>query len=128
MSSMHSQGVTLHLHLGDRGKKAAWNTWKVFPKVTAAFEDLLLMQGDIRSSTISALKQLVIFMYDHTRDIVKINEARKQLFTRKSRSLENFPPALDALEQHIKRVCYKSNCWNQAQIPDPDLPSPADWG
>ena len=37
---------------GGRGKKTAWNTWKVFPEVTAAFEDLLLIQGNIRSSTI----------------------------------------------------------------------------
>ncbi len=34
---------------GGRGKKTAWNTWKVFPEVTAAFEDLLLMQGNIRA-------------------------------------------------------------------------------
>ena len=40
---------------GGRGKKTAWNTWNVFPEATGAFEDLLLMQGDIRSSTISAL-------------------------------------------------------------------------
>ena len=113
---------------GGRGKKTAWNTWKVFPEVTAAFEDLLLMQGHIRSSTISALERFVILMYDRTSDIVEINEARKQLFTQKSRSLENLPPTLAALEQHIKRASHQSNCWNLALIPDPDLPSPADWG
>ena len=95
--------------------------------VTAAFEDLLFMQGDIRSSTTSALERFMILMYDCTSDITKINEARKHLFTLKSRTLENLPPTLAALERHIKRVCYQSNCWNQALIPDPDLPSPADW-
>ena len=113
---------------GGRGKKTAWNTWKVFPDITAAFEDLLLMQSTIRASTISALEQFVILMYDRTSGISGINEARKQLFTQKSRALENLPPTLAALEQHIKRVCYQSNCWNQALIPNPDLPSPADWG
>lgn len=113
---------------GGRGKKTAWNTWNVFSEVTAAFEDLLLMQSDIRSSTISALERFVILMYDRTSDTEEINEARKQLFTRKSRTLENLPPTLAAPEQHIKRVCYQSNCWNQALIPYPDLPSPADWG
>jgi hypothetical protein len=57
-----------------------------------------------------------------------VNEARKQLFAQRSQSLENLPPILGALEQHIKRVCYQSNCWNRALIPDPDLRSPADWG
>lgn len=113
---------------GGRGKKTAWNTWNVFSEVTAAFEDLLLMQSDIRSSTISALERFVILMYDRTSDTEEINEARKQLFTRKSRTLENLPPTLAAPEQHIKRVCYQSNCWNQALIPYSDLPSPADWG
>ena len=38
-------------------------------------------------------------------DIVKVDEARKQLaFHTKSRSLENLPPTSAAPEQHIKRV------------------------
>ena len=93
-------------------------------QVTAAFEDLLL-QDTIRSST---LERFVILMYDRTSDLTDINEARKQLFTRKSRSLESLPPTLAALEQHTKRVSYQSNCWNKSLIPDPNLPSPADWG
>ena len=113
---------------GGRGKKTAWNTWKVFPEVSAAFEDLLLMQDTISNSTMSTLERFVILLYDRTSDLIEINEARKQLFTRKSRSLESIPPTLAALEQHIKRVSYQSNCWNKALIADPDLPSPADWG
>ncbi len=76
-----------------------------------SIEDLLLMQGNIRSWTMSVLERFVILMYDCTSDITGINEARKQLFTRKSRSLENLPPTLAALEQHVRRVCYQSNCW-----------------
>ena len=86
------------------------------------------MQESIRNVTISTLQRFVVLMYDRTSDIEEVNEARKYLFTQKSRSLENLPPTLAALEQHIKRVCYQSNCWNQALNPNPDLPSPADWG
>ena len=110
------------------GGTTAWNTWNVFPEVTAAFEDLLLMQDTISSSTMSTLERFVILMYDCTSDLIEINKARKQLFTQKSRSLESLPPTLAALEQHIRRVSYQSNCWNKALIADPDLPSPADWG
>ena len=35
-------------------------------------------------------------------DIVEVNEARKELFTQKSRSLENLAPTSTALEEHIK--------------------------
>ena len=64
---------------GGRGKKTAWNTWKVFPEVSAAFEDLLLMQDTISNSTISTLERFVILLYDRTSDLIEINEARKQL-------------------------------------------------
>ena len=121
---------------GGRGKKTAWSMWKVFPEVTAAFEVLLLMQDTVSSSTMSTLERLVILMHDRTSDLTDINEARKQLFTRKSRSLEKIPsrslenlsPTLAVLEQHTKRVSYQSNCWNKSLIHDPDLSSPGDWG
>ena len=52
----------------------------------------------------------------------------KQLFTHKSRTLENMPPTRAALDQHIKRVAYQANVWCKALEPDPQLPSPSDWG
>ena len=41
---------------GGRGKRTAWNTWKVFPDVTAAFEHLLLMEDNLSESVISVLE------------------------------------------------------------------------
>ena len=111
-----------------RGKKTAWNTWEVFPEVTEAFEDLLLMQQDMSEATTALLERFVVLLYDHTSDIVNVNDARKQLFTQKSRSLENLPPSQEALKQHIKRACFQSNCWNKALLSNQMLPSPADWG
>ena len=35
---------------GGRGKKTAWNTWKVFPEVTEAFIMLLDMQDNLLES------------------------------------------------------------------------------
>ena len=52
------------------------------------------------------------------------NNVRKQLFTQKSCSMENIPPTMDSLVQHIKRVSYQANCWNRALYLDPCLPSP----
>ncbi|KAG0714370.1 hypothetical protein GWK47_014289 [Chionoecetes opilio] len=36
------------LRAGNMKKKTAWETWKVFPKVTDAFEELLAMPRDVR--------------------------------------------------------------------------------
>ena len=72
---------------GGRGKKTAWDTWQSYPEATEAFEDLLLMQGDISDPTMSVLERFVVLLYDRTSDITEVNEARKQLFTQKSRTL-----------------------------------------
>ena len=60
-----------------RGKKTAWNTWEVFPEVTEAFEDLLLMQQDMSEATMALLEQFVVLLYDCTSDIMNVNDARK---------------------------------------------------
>ena len=76
----------------------------------------------------SVLKRCVDLLYDRTSDQVSVNNARKLLFTQKSRSLENLPPTQAALVQHIKRARYQANFWNRALFLNPSLPSPKDWG
>ena len=85
---------------GGSEKKKAWNTWKVFPNASKTFEDLLLMREDISSLSMSLLEQFVVLMYDRTSDLVKVNDARKWLFTQRSRSLENIPLTQAALTTH----------------------------
>jgi len=75
-----------------RGKKTAWNTWKVYPDVTDAFEELQMMQTEISELTMKTLERFVVLLYDRTRDIMSVNDSRKYLFTFKSKSLEDLPP------------------------------------
>ena len=121
---MPSQGVTLS-HLTGRGKKTAWEIWKVFPEVTYAFEELLRMPCDVSEDSMSLLECFVVLMYDRTINIMEVNDARKQLFVHKSRALCNIPPTQAALQQHIKRACLQAN-HTLGLIPD--QPSPSDWG
>ena len=65
----------------------------------------------------AALEQFVVLLYDRTSDLLQVNDARKQLFTQKSRSLENIPPTCAALKEHVKRASYQAYCWNQALVP-----------
>ena len=47
-------------------------------------------------------------MYDRTSTSLTVNEASKDLFTRKGRSIENIPPTYGALVEHTKRVAYQA--------------------
>ena len=67
-------------------------------------------------------------LIDKTSEATEFNEARKQLFTRKTRAVENMPPTKAALEQHMKRAAFQAHVWCKSLETDPQLPSPADWG
>ena len=74
------------------------------------------------------LERFVVLMYDRTSECLAVNEARKQLFIQKSRTLENIPPTKATLEQHLKRGCYQERFWSHALVHNPQLPSPPNWG
>ena len=65
------------------------------------------MQSNVSELSKSQLERFVVLMYDRTSETTEVNEARKQLFTQKSRALENMPPTKAALEQHIRRATYQ---------------------
>ena len=110
------------------GKKTAWAAWNVYPEVTEAFEELMHMADPFSDRTLEVIERFVVLMYSRTNDLSRVNDARKQLFAQKSRSLENIPLTQAALEQHLKRARYQCNCWNMCLPPDPQLPDPSDWG
>ena len=120
-------GCDIVSSFGGRGKKSAWNTWQMYPEVTGAFERLLLME-ETGKTAMAALEQFVVLLYDRFSDLLQVTDARKQLFTQKSRSLKNIPPTYSALKEHVKRASYQAYCWNQSLVPNPDIPSPSDWG
>ncbi len=113
---------------GGRRKKTAWATWKSFAEVTTAFNEPLFMPTEVSEGSILLLERFVVLMYDRTSESMRVNDARKQLFSRKSRTLDNFPPTQAALKQHIKWTFYQANRWNQALVMDPEMPEPSDWG
>ena len=86
------------------------------------------MEDNINESAMSLLERFVVLIYNRTSDLVSVNDARRWLFTQKSRLLENIPPTQAALKQHIKRTSYQAYYWNEALTLHPNLPSPADWG
>ena len=85
------------------------------------------MASDISLPSMALLDRFIVLLHSRTSDINDVNEAKKYLFTQKSRTLENILPTKAALEQHIKRASYQANCWNKALHLNPELPNPAEW-
>jgi len=68
-----------------------------------------------------------VLMYDRTSTEMKVNEARKQLFSRKSKPIDGIPPTQAALVEHTKRVAYQvGHVWAQMFVAVPNLPSPGE--
>ena len=113
-----------------KGKKTAWDIWKKDDDVTSAF--LLLSECPSLQDMLTVLPKIerfVILLYDRTNLCSNVDEARKDLFGRKGRSLEAIPPTLDVLTQHLKRVVYQTGfCWAQSLLRDATLPNPNEWG
>lgn len=111
-----------------RGKKTVWEIWKTFIEVTPAFCSLASTPSSV-DDQLEVLERFVVLLYDRTSTAEKVNEARKQLFSQKSRSMDGLPPTRAALKEHTKRAAYQAgHVWAQMFIAVPKLPSPGEWG
>lgn len=62
----------------------------------------------ISDEDLEVIQRFVILLYDRTSACVDVNQSRRELFTKKNRTVENIPPTLDALRLHIKRASLQS--------------------
>ena len=112
-----------------RGKKTAWDTWRVFEEVTATFLVLSTGPDQVNDDNVATLERFTILLYDRTSSLVNVDEARKQLFTKKGRAMDAIPYTRAALVQHIKRDVHQGgHCWGKALQAFPDIPTPENWG
>ena len=104
--------------------------WGAFNEVTAAFQALSNAPTvDVVDQVMPILERYVTIMYDRTSACMKVNDARKDQFTRKGRDIEAIPFTSDALHQHAKRSTYQSgHCWGNSLVPSPLLPCSSEWG
>ena len=78
-----------------KGKKSAWEAWNAYPDVTEAFlyaNDSPFLPLEINSPVFNVLQRFVVVLYDRTSLATDVNTARRELFTKKNRALENIPP------------------------------------
>ena len=70
-----------------------------------------------------------MLMYNKSCSASTVNEARQQLFSHGSRTLEALPPTKAALFEHMKRAILQA-CfiWNQADMCKQEIPDFSKWG
>ena len=112
------------------GKRTAWNTWMAFDNVSMVFTSFCVTHSQcLRNQFLFWSNMYTILLYDRTSTCTNINEAHKQLFAIKGRTIGNIPPTKAALEQHIKRAIYQGGfVWGQLFEIAPALPSPSAYG
>ena len=82
----------------NRGKKSAWDVWNVFPELTPVLCALKASPEIITEESLAALERFVALLYDRTSSLLKVNEARQELFCKKSREFDSIQPTEAALE------------------------------
>ena len=68
------------------------------------------------------------FNYDKASELQHVDEARKELFCQKGKTMEQLSPTQDALLQHLKRVAYLAGIWCTSEQTEQHAPAPEGWG
>ena len=85
---------------------------------TVTFEDSVFVQ----------LQRFVVLMYHASSTADDVNQARRILFTKMNRTIENVPLAANALQQHLKRTIYQCSIWKNCLTRKPEQVDPCQWG
>ena len=82
---------------------------------------------DVDAEHFQLLEHFTIVMYDKTSSLERVDEARKEIFCQKGKTMERLPPTQDALLQHVKRVAYQAGIWCTSEQSEQHTP-PEGWG
>ena len=86
-----------------KGKKSFSDTWFIMPEMTALFVKLGKVSEieNITEEDFKLFEKFFVVLYCSTCNTVDVNTASCLLFTQGGRSIENIPPTLSALKQHV---------------------------
>lgn len=113
-----------------QGKKKAFETWVNYEEVTPAFVEL--SQSPEQESVekhLPVIEQFVVLMYDKSTKCRNVNAARRELFTKRGRTIDAIPPTHAALKQHVKRAVFQAgHVWGNSLKKIQELPCRSNWG
>ena len=128
--------ITFHAFTGcdetssfaSKGKKTAWETWRIHREATEAFARLSDSPSlSVVNELMPVIESFVTLMYDRTSACTSANEARKDLF--KGRTINYaISPTADALIKHLKRSVYQGGLIRGKSLePMFEPPCPSEW-
>ena len=93
--------------INGRGKRMAWDMWRVFPKLTPVLRVLNASPKEITDDCVAVLERLVVLLYELMSNLVKVNEVRQELFSKRSTNLDSITHTRVLLDQHVKRAVFQ---------------------
>ena len=113
-----------------KGKKSAWQAWQAYEEITETFQYLAthpFVHLNTDCGHFQKIERMIVILYDKTSLLSSVNEARKELFCHKNRSMDKIPPTQNALLQHTKWALYQAGVWTTSTDAQPEIPSPEDF-
>lgn len=77
----------------NHGKKSAWDVWNFFPELTPGLCASEASPEIITEESLAVLERFVVLLYDRTSSLLKVNEAGRELFCKKSEEFDMKPIA-----------------------------------
>ena len=74
-----------------REKKTFLEVWHAYPELTTALQRLSSTPLEFSMDIFDTIQRFIVLLYFRTSELGSVNEARKQLFCRGSRTLKNIP-------------------------------------
>ena len=121
-------GVDVTGNFAFKGKLECWK------ELLQADEECVTALADLSSTILPtagmfyAIEKLVCQLYLPKTKISSLKDLRWLLFRRKQAESERLPPTQAALREAIKRAHYQAMIWANDKVPNPDLPSPENYG
>lgn len=99
--------VRLFPFLVVRARRQHGNVWTIYSALTNVFCRLMSMPERVEDKCMAVVERCDVMLYDLMSAMVKVNQARKDLFSKKAGNLEDFQPSRVALEQHTMRAIFQ---------------------
>ena len=84
--------------------------WKVFPELTPVLKALLMLPEDIDDTCLDVIERFVILLYDRTSSLIRVNEARQELFSERQDPLTTSLPLKHPYDNRLKELSSRWFC------------------
>ena len=102
-----------------KGQKSAREAWKCFPDAPKTFNSIAMTpckELDNQCDNFRILEHYTVVLYQQTSQLTTVNEARREMFCKLTKTMEAIPPTQSALLEHTKRAVYQAGIWYTSDV------------